>query len=324
MIEPPLDWERNAGEIHGGFHTPELRRAAPFIKTKGEEHAEYVASAYPFKHIQAVNAMQRTPWKNNTKVFDFLQEALRRNWQLNDMPRKDRIEVPPHPGEDADEETILQWKRDAKRVHGRNKQNACELVVLGQSLQMAEALRDREFWYSYTCDFRGRIYCTSTTLNPQGPDHIRGLLTFSRGKPLGREGIRWLAINGANKYGYDKVDHNDRVRWVLGQRDAIAAFVQEPLSSESRSFIGGADKPFQFAAFCYEWMAAATAFNISAPCFVTTEEATVLTSPRAKSRRTFMERSPQSLDDFSKSAVETHWQSAYSHCTPTGVPLSVQ
>jgi DNA-directed RNA polymerase len=120
---------------------------------------------------------------------------------------------------------------------------------------MAERLRDRPFWFVYTCDFRGRVYCTSTTLSPQGPDHIKGLITFNEGKPLGREGIRWLAINGANKYGYDKVDYNDRVRWVLGQREAIESFVREPLSAESRSFIGGADKPFQFAAFCFEWAA---------------------------------------------------------------------
>jgi DNA-directed RNA polymerase len=62
-----------------------------------------------------------------------------------------------------------------------------------------------------------------------------------------------LAINGANKYGYDKDDYNGRVRWVMDNRESIRAVVADPTGSSSRSFLAGADKPFQFAAFCFEW-----------------------------------------------------------------------
>ncbi len=253
MVEPPFQWERVDGEVVGGYHTPELRRVTPFIKTKGKEHRDFVESAYPYKHITAVNHMQGTAWKLNEDLVDLVTAATNSNWQGFDLPRRDRLEVPPHPGDDAAEELHMQWLVDAKTIHGKNKQNANELVVLGQSLKMAEKLKGRPFWYAYTCDFRGRIYCSSTTLSVQGPDHIKSMIQFSEGKPLGREGVRWLAINGANKYGYDKVDYNDRVRWVMGQHDAIRDFVAAPRSSRSRSFIAGADKPFQFAAFCFEW-----------------------------------------------------------------------
>jgi DNA-directed RNA polymerase len=253
LIEPPIRWERIDGEIVGGYHTPALRRQLPFIKTTGTKHREFVEAAYPHKHITAVNHMQGTAWRVNTRVHAFLKEAHRLNWQIGDIPRKDRIEVPPHPGDDAPEEEHMQWLLDAKRVHGRNKQNASELITMGQSLLMADRLEGKPFWFTYSCDFRGRVYCNSPRLSPQGPDHIKGLIEFNSGKPLGREGVRWLAINGANKYGYDKVDYNDRVRWVMDQRDAIRSFVGDPFSSRSRSFIAGADKPFQFAAFCYEW-----------------------------------------------------------------------
>jgi DNA-directed RNA polymerase len=253
MIEPPIQWERHNGEVLGGFHTPELRRSTPFIKTKGQAHREFVEASYPYKHITAVNHMQGTAWQLNPDVVSLVRAATEANWEGFGIPRADRYPVPEHPGDDAPEDEHMQWLVDAKRVHGRNKQNANELIVLGQSLNMAARLTDLSFWFTYTCDFRGRIYCSSTTLSPQGPDHIKGMIQFAEGKPLGREGVRWLAINGANKYGYDKSDYNDRVRWVMDQQQSIDAFVRDPRGSASRSFIAGADKPFQFAAFCFEW-----------------------------------------------------------------------
>lgn len=252
MVEPPIDWERVDGEVIGGFHTPELRSQNLFIKTKGEDHKEFVEQAYPYKHITAVNHMQRTAWKVNDRVAELVEAATRGNWEGFGLPRHDKLELPEYPEEGTDEEK-LEWMVVSKSIHGKNKQNISELIVLGQSLKMIDKLDGRDFWFTYTCDFRGRIYCSSSTLSPQGPDHIKGMITFSEGKALGREGIRWLAINGANKYGYDKVDYNDRVRWVVDQRSAIDAFVSDPTSSESRSFLAGADKPFQFAAFCFEW-----------------------------------------------------------------------
>lgn len=268
MIEPPLDWERHSGETVGGFHTMPLRRASPFIKTKGQEHRDYVDSAYPWKHMQAVNHMQRTAWEVNQPVLDALRQFIRLGITFDTLPRGERLEPPPHPGDDVDEERFRQWLSDCKRVHGINKQNQNELIILNQSLTTADMLGDRPFWFAYTCDFRGRIYCTSTTLSPQGPDHIKALIRFREGKRLGREGIRWTAINGANKYGEDKLTYNDRVRWVLDNEERIQEVVENTTGSRARSFLQGADKPFQFLAFCFEWAAADYGRNPDATGFL--------------------------------------------------------
>ena len=253
MIEPPLPWQRINGEVVGGFHTPELRRATPFVKTKGKEHKEFVANKYPHKHITAVNAMQSTEWELNQPVVEAIRKFMESGITLGVLPHANKLPIPEHPGEDAPEEAHMQWLLDAKRMHGKNKENGNALIVLGQSLNMAEKLKDKPFWFSYTCDFRGRIYCTSTTLSTQGADHIKAMIRFRNGKKLGRSGIKWLAINGANKYGYDKVNYNARVRWVIDNKSSIEEVVNNPTGSKARSFLADADKPFQFLAFCYEW-----------------------------------------------------------------------
>ena len=66
----------------------------------------------------------------------------------------------------------------------------------------------------YQLDFRGRIYAVPNYLNPQGPDFAKGLLTFAEGKPIDENGACYLAIHGANCFGYDKVGLQDRIDWV--------------------------------------------------------------------------------------------------------------
>jgi DNA-directed RNA polymerase len=253
-IEPPLDWQRVEGEVVGGFHTHPLRRKAPFIKTKGREHKEFVNAAFPYKHMTAVNHMQQTAWEVNPEVLALVRHSLNRNWQLDGMPRGEPFEIPPYP-EGGTDEDIAYWLVDSKALHGKNRANGNAQIVLGQSLMMADRLADRPFWFVYTCDFRGRIYCTSTMLSPQGTDHIKAMLRFHEAKPLGERGTYWLAVHGANKFGYDKVSYEDRVQWVHDNKARIKQVAEHPHSSESRSFLADADKPFQFAAFCFEWVA---------------------------------------------------------------------
>jgi len=47
-----------------------------------------------------------------------------------------------------------------------------------------------------------------------GADISRGLLEFSAGKPIGKEGLRWLKIHLANKMGKDKMSMADRQIYV--------------------------------------------------------------------------------------------------------------
>ena len=54
-------------------------------------------------------------------------------------------------------------------------------------------------------DFRGRVYPIPPHLNHMGADINRGLLEFSKSKPLGENGLFWLKVHLANKIGQDKL-----------------------------------------------------------------------------------------------------------------------
>lgn len=60
-------------------------------------------------------------------------------------------------------------------------------------------------YFPMNLDFRGRVYPIPPHLNHLGNDLCRGLLAFSRKKPLGERGLFWLKIQVANLFGNDKV-----------------------------------------------------------------------------------------------------------------------
>lgn len=252
LTAPPLPYTREDGQVSGGYHTAALQRLSPFIKTRGQAHRDYVESHFPTKHMQAVNHLQSTVWQRNTEVFDVVQKYIEAG--LTDaLPRREKLEVPPHPGDDADDETIQNWKIDAKRIHGLNKQNAVALMQLNNSLDFLRARGEDPFWFTYSCDFRGRLYCNSPLASLQGEDHLKAMIRFHEGKEMGKRGLYWLAVHGANKYGFDKCSYADRVRWVCSIEQTLRDLVEHPLSGRSRSFLMAADKPFQFLAFAFEW-----------------------------------------------------------------------
>jgi len=46
-----------------------------------------------------------------------------------------------------------------------------------------------------------------------GPDINRGMLLFSDGKKLGKDGLYWLKVHLANKFGKDKLPLDDRAKF---------------------------------------------------------------------------------------------------------------
>ena len=243
----------------GGYHTPALR--LKFIKTKSTEHRKFINKNIPQHHFDAVNKMQRTPWKINRRVLD-VQAAVYHNGLGIGMPSNVQIKPPAFPKhlEDIEKddltssqkEEIKAWKILAKSAYGREQQRKGQILAFMQSHKLAKELQEWEkFYFAYTCDFRGRIYCATSGLSPQGADTAKGLLQFGKAIRLGDSGVKWLAVHGANTFGEDKISYEDRVTWIKSKEQQIRAVVEDPLSN--RDFWGNADKPYQFLAFCYEW-----------------------------------------------------------------------
>lgn len=252
----------------GGYYSPEIRSLTKLIKFGNggkKEHARHINrhNARLFdKPIKAVNHMQKTPWAVNTVVLDIAREAWARNLAIG-MPHKDKLEPPTSPVKDipkdemTDEQMAMfeDWKHEASSVYTQEKERIAKSFQTTRILRLAGEYRDLpSFWYVWYMDFRGRMYTATNGFSPQGPDMAKGLLRFASGKPLGANGLYWLMVNIANRFGYDKEDYDTRVQWVRDRHLNWMAVAQDPLSN--REHWAGADKPWQMLATVLEYAAA--------------------------------------------------------------------
>lgn len=259
-VVPPCDW---VALDDGGYYTPEIRNRVPFIKIKSKAHRAAIKDTSFSEPMQAVNKLQKTAWSINYRVHDVLKAVWKGNLQIG-LPATEPLVVPESPFPkglkkedmtDAQYHDFLLWKRAASKTYTAERERFSKCLQLSRVMQMASKYRAHEaLYYVYTLDFRGRIYCTSPGLTPQGADFSKGLLQFAEGKPLGERGAYWLAVHGANVFGYDKASYDDRNAWVKEHEAQILSCAKDPMSSESRSFWADADKPWQFLAFCFEWL----------------------------------------------------------------------
>lgn len=259
---PPMEWTSNTD---GGFYSPELRSRTPLIKANYHEKkrvAVYDNAEMPVV-LRAINAMQNTGWRVNKRVHETMIYIWDNNLECG-MPRSEPLEFPACPiGADVDAGTLpedsemkqdfMHWKAEMRELHTMEHERRAKNLALLRTMRLANELSTRdEFFYVYQTDFRGRVYATSSGLNPQGTDHSKALIEFSVGKPLGESGYRWFMINAANKYGYDKVSYDDRIKWVEEHQAEFVAAGTDPIGN--RAIWTAADKPFQFLAFCFEYV----------------------------------------------------------------------
>lgn len=264
-VIPPDDW---TDLNQGGYYSPELRNLTPMVKMLSHNrkvHARHVKArlAEMGLVVEALNAVQQTAWSVNTKVLDIAREAWSRNLAIG-MPPKEKLEPDPCPLRDipkdqmTDEqmEIFEDWKAEAVAVYTAEKERIAKSFQITGILKMANEYRDRDkFWYVWNYDFRGRMYAATHGFSPQGPDAAKGLLRFAEGKPLGPDGMYWLMVNIANRFGFDKEDYDVRVQWVKDQHETWMQIADDPLSYR---YWAEGDKPWQLLATIFEYAEAHT------------------------------------------------------------------
>ncbi len=247
-IIKPLDW---SDMYNGGFYT--AFQNISLIKTRNKGYMERLLHHDMSQVYQAVNTLQATPWKINSNLLPVIQTYAEGNSTVGKLPPKDALDLPPRPVDiDENPEALREWKKAATEVYQKRLADTSRRIALMKKLWVADKFKDEEeIFFVYTLDFRGRVYPVQLFLHPQGDDVSKALLQFAEGKPLGEQGAAWLAVHGANLFGYDKAGLQDRIDWVLDNEDEILASARDPFEN---TFWQQADKPFQFLAFCYEWL----------------------------------------------------------------------
>jgi len=232
--------------------------------------------------VSGINRIQQTPWKINVDILKIVNASLDKVFHEElEMPEEgDPAEVKitlaklmkesSQENEEAYNEATRKWNKKLVVLRARSKNYAIKTI-----LNKAEAIGHSVFWQYADCDYRGRLYFLEPYLNFQGNDLARGLLQFADGKPIGEEGIRWLAIHLAGCYNQsyeinsipewctsdykehlkveglrsisvDKMTLQDRARWTYNNIALITKTAQEGLLH--------GEKPVSFLAACIEML----------------------------------------------------------------------
>lgn len=261
-IIPPADWESST---EGGYYSPQMRARTPLVKTRGtagKAQRDLLSKAYMPTVYKALNGLQQTGWCVNERVLEVMKEVWHKNLGIG-MPRSQPFDMPKCPlgpdekisdldEDDPKRDVFNDWKAAAREVHTMEKERVSQNLAVVRTLRMAREMGEHDaFYYVYTCDFRGRFYAATSGLSPQGTDHGKALLQFAVAKPLGERGLYWLKVHGANKWGEDKSSYDDRVRWIEERHEDWLQVAEDPIGS--KDVWKGADKPYQFLAFCFEY-----------------------------------------------------------------------
>ncbi len=201
----------------------------------------------------AVNALQETPWRINTRLYRIMRRAWEQGYTLAGLPPVHRERLPTRLPENTSSDILKRHKAERARIHRANAKAVGDREVMRMRMHACEKLENEErLYFPYQLDNRGRAYPMPQVFNPQSDDIGRALLEFADGKPLGDRGARWLAVHLANAYGQDKKSFDDRVGWVIEHEAEIHNSAENPL--ESAGFWMKAEKPWCFLAACMEWV----------------------------------------------------------------------
>ena len=245
-VVPPKPWV----SVVGGGYWAKGRRPLPLIRLGSKSAVARYEQVYMPEVFEAVNIIQNTPWKINKKVLEVANMITKlENTPIEDIPSMEPMKPEDYLGET--EEELKAWKKAAAGIY--RKEKARQSRRLSTEFIMEQANKFNQFkaiWFPYNMDWRGRVYAVPM-FNPQGNDLQKGLLTLAVGKPIGKDGFKWLKIHGANCAGVDKVTFDERIQWVEDNVENILKSAENPM--DMIDYWGQMDAPFGFLAFCFEY-----------------------------------------------------------------------
>lgn len=261
MLIPPRQW---TDVTSGGYLIPP-HHAACFIKTRSGEHIEELRNSDLSKVFSAMNAVQETPWRINTKVHEAMQMIRESGQNIKCIPALyDAVAEAPErpafldqnmPREMWTEDQLQKfkvWKYETAAAHSKDSALKSKRVAFLGTMNVCNMVKDEpELYFVTQLDFRGRMYTLGNFLHPQGDDLSRGLLEFATGMAIETpEDLAWLQINLAGLYGFDKASLEDRQLWVEMRTQAVLDVADDVLSAQ---LWREADKPAQFIAACIDY-----------------------------------------------------------------------
>lgn len=248
----PLPWEYESSpsriNTSGGGHSKFVRHRHKLCR------GYYTDTVFKHEAIDLLNKLQDTAWMVDNQVLTIARQCLEKGYTVGSF--QSMVDKPeplvPIPGL-SDEEVLK--RKGAKAVEHRAANNANKKYL--RTARVLETVKeyqyDGEFYYSWSCDWRGRIYPIASWLQIQGPDYERALLQFRQGCELNKVGKQWAARAVGGAYLGSTSSYDDRENWTYQNEELIKLIASDPISN-----IGlwdGAKEPWSFLQLALEWSA---------------------------------------------------------------------
>ncbi|KAH8923200.1 DNA/RNA polymerase [Atractiella rhizophila] len=212
--------------------------------------------------FRALDYLGSVPWVVNKKVLAVITQVWNTGDQFLSIPTaKPEVDIPDAPktdilpeGQEQDSKEIEMqehriWVKKQKKVISARRGAHSERCNISYKLTIAHAFQNEVMYFPHNIDFRGRAYPVPPNLSHIGDDLSRSLLKFAEGKPLGKEGLRWLKVHLSNTYGKSKLSFDDREQFAMDHLDDIFKSADAPLEHD---WWQKADDPWQCLATCFE------------------------------------------------------------------------
>ncbi|KAI0813931.1 DNA-directed RNA polymerase [Xylaria sp. FL0064] len=254
MLVEPRPWTKFD---QGGF----LQYPSQIVRVKNGERDQRIYTEAAFERgdldqvSKGLDVLGRTAWQINKPVFKVLLEAWNTGEKIaNIPPLNPNIPVPEEPDSSADPLARRHYFKAIRAAENEKSGLHSERCFMNFQLDIARAFKDQNFYFPHNMDFRGRAYPIPAYLNHMGADHVRGLLQFAAGRELGENGLRWLKVQLANVFGFDKASLDEREAFATDHVKDILDSATSPLTGQ-RWWLKAED-PWQCLAACFELKAA--------------------------------------------------------------------
>ena len=187
------------------------------------------------------NAIPRATKQANKVAINKLQSVA---WEMNEellMFPEFRDEYVP---DTAMTKLEARQAKDAFNIRDAETDDVIEYLLLNGN----------RFFFGWRYDKRGRMYSQGYHVNPQGNQYRKAMLQFADKEVLNAEGKRYLLIDIANTYGYDKLTWFQR---TMKAKAMVADIFADGRSRDKkiRAYASNADDHLLFMKAILAWKA---------------------------------------------------------------------
>lgn len=228
MLIAPVPWDE---DWSGGY----MLDRYPFVipKTTMVPHSVYggmkkgLGQAY-----HAANIVQGTPFYFQPKVAATLLKLWGEGGGLANIIESEPRAYEEKPDRKVDPDAYQRYCRRFRRTHRHNIDTRSKRATMLTGLDtVAKFAKYRQLYYPARVDTRGRMYSMCHPISPQGDKNFRGLFRFARSKAVTDAAVDNIKIHLASCAGHDKLDFEERIKWVDENYKDIHEWAMQPTVS---------------------------------------------------------------------------------------------